>query len=136
MTLAPSRRRLLNGSKTLAKKPEPNQPLDFEQALGRLEVIVHELEEGEIGLGESLNRYEQGVALLRQCHKLLRRAERRIELLSGVDAEGKPISTPLDDRSLTLDEKAQRRRRRRSAPEAVGPCAGGGDCRPLRGRQR
>ena len=55
----------------MAKKPEPNPPLDFEQALGRLEVIVHDLEEGESGLSESLNRYEQGVTLLRQCHELL-----------------------------------------------------------------
>ncbi len=57
----------------------------------------------------------QGVKLLRRCYELLERAERRIELLSGVDAEGNPITTPLDDSSLSLDEKARNRGRRRSA---------------------
>ena len=42
------------------------------------------------GLNESLERYEEGVKLLRQSYELLQRAERRIELLSGVDAEGNP----------------------------------------------
>jgi exodeoxyribonuclease VII small subunit len=74
----------------------PAEP-DFEKALQRLEEIVGLLEEGEIGLSEALARYEEGVKLLRQCHDLLERAERRIELLSGVDAEGNPVTRPLED---------------------------------------
>jgi len=69
----------------------------FEEALQRLEEIVHLLEEGEIGLNEALARYEEGVKLLRQLYDLLQRAERRIELLSGVDAEGNPVTKPFDD---------------------------------------
>jgi exodeoxyribonuclease VII small subunit len=86
-----------------AKKPkeksaeEPN----FEQALHRLEEIVHRLEEGEIGLDEALSHYEEGVKLLRRARELLDRAERRIELLCGVDAQGNPVCQPLDD-SATL----------------------------------
>ncbi len=91
--------------------------LSFEDALKRLEEIVHLLEEGEIGLNESLERYEEGVKLLRQSFELLQRAERRIELLSGVDAEGNPITQPLDD-TATFDqeEPGKRRSRRRSSP--------------------
>jgi exodeoxyribonuclease VII small subunit len=101
-----------------AFKPEdPVPPLDFEQAMAQLEAIVRDLEGGELGLSESLSRYEQGVTLLRQSHELLERAERRIELLSGVDSEGRPVCVPLDDTSLTLEEKAQRRSHRRSAAE-------------------
>ncbi len=99
-------------------KPEPRdreQP-SFEEALGQLEGIVRQLEEGELGLDEALARYEDGVKLLRRCHQLLEKAERRIELLSGVDAEGNPISTPFEDPSLPLDEKAKQRSRRRSSP--------------------
>ena len=92
-------------------------PPSFEQALSELETIVHDLEDGQIGLEEALARYEQGVKLLRRCHELLQRAERQIALLSGVDAEGNPISTPLDDASLTLEEKAKGRSRRRTASE-------------------
>ena len=95
----------------------PEQPT-FEVALKRLEEIVHLLEEGDIGLDESLERYEEGVKLLRQSYELLQRAERRIELLSGVDAEGNPITQPFDDTAtFDQDEPGKRRSRRRSAPE-------------------
>jgi exodeoxyribonuclease VII small subunit len=90
--------------------------ISFEDALKRLEEIVHLLEEGEIGLSESLERYEEGVKLLRQSFELLQKAERRIELLSGVDAEGNPITQPFDD-TATFDqeEPGKRRSRRRQA---------------------
>jgi exodeoxyribonuclease VII small subunit len=91
------------------------EKVDFESALSRLESIVHDLEEGQIGLGESLARYEQGVKLLRQCYEMLEGAQRRIELLTGVDAEGRPISQPLDDDERSLEEKADRRSRAEDA---------------------
>jgi exodeoxyribonuclease VII small subunit len=78
-------------------------------------VIVHELEEGTVGLADSLARYERGVKLLRHCYGLLERAERQVELLTGLDASGQPITAPLDDTQQTLEEKAQGRSRRRSA---------------------
>ena len=97
------------------KKPkqEPSDQPSFEDALKRLEEIVHLLEDGEIGLDESLEQYEEGVELLRQAYDLLGRAERRIELLSGVDAEGNPIAQPFDDRAtLSRDTQRQASRRR------------------------
>lgn len=98
-------------------KPESEnvEKPSFEEALRRLERVVGQLEEGETGLDESLKAYEQGVKLLRQCYDMLEGAQRRIELLSGVDADGKPLTTPLDDESLSLDEKAKSRSRRRGA---------------------
>ncbi len=86
----------------------------FEASLVELEKIVHELEDGQTGLEQSLARYEEGVKLLRHCHGLLSNAERRIELLSGVDGEGNPVTQPMDEDSGTLEEKAGRRSRRRS----------------------
>ena len=76
-------------------------PPSFEAALARLETVVHELEEGRIGLAEALARYEEGVILLRQCFGLLESAERQIELLTGVDASGNPIVEPFDDTAST-----------------------------------
>ena len=75
--------------------PTSEQP-NFEDALKRLEEIVHALEEGELGLNEAMERYEEGVNLLRQSYELLQRAERRIELLTGVDADGNPVTEPFD----------------------------------------
>ncbi len=93
----------------MAKKKKPARTAaeepDFEEALARLEAIVRLLEEGDIGLSEALTRYEEGVKLLRQSYDLLQRAERRIELLSGVDAEGKAICEPFDDRATLPSEE-------------------------------
>ena len=106
--------------------PPPTEPPTFEKALADLEAVVRDLEEGQIGLGQALARYEQGVKLLRHCHALLERAERRIALLSGVDAEGKPVCAPLDDTAVSLEEKARSRSRRRTAPDRGLPPQSGG----------
>jgi exodeoxyribonuclease VII small subunit len=96
---------------------EPQTPICFEEALAELEAIVHELEEGQIGLAEALGRYEKGVRLLKQCHGLLEDAQRRIELLTGVDANGNPITQPFEEPAAsTLEEKADARSQRRTAP--------------------
>ena len=102
-------------AKTKTVKKKTPSPLGFEAALETLETIVSQLEDGQLPLAESLDRYEQGVTHLRTCYQILEKAERRIELLRGVDADGKPTTEPLsDDAETTLDEKAARRSRRRS----------------------
>ncbi|HJS08659.1 MAG TPA: exodeoxyribonuclease VII small subunit [Pirellulales bacterium] len=96
-------------------QPPPVCPT-FEEALEGLEKIVHDLEEGQIGLAEALAQYEQGVKLLKQCFNLLEGAERKIELLSGFDAAGNPVTAAFDDESsLARDEKGETRSRRRGA---------------------
>jgi exodeoxyribonuclease VII small subunit len=98
-------------------QPEaPQPPKDFETALVRLEAIVHALEDGDLGLAGSLGQYEEGVKLLKHCYGLLERAERRIEVLCGTDAQGNPIAEPFDDQSsLELDSQGSRRSQRRSS---------------------
>ena len=56
--------------------------IKFEDALGRLEQIVDQLESGDLALESSLKVYEEGVALARRCAKYLEEAEKRIELLT------------------------------------------------------
>lgn len=63
----------------------------FEESLASLEKIVAQLESGELGLGKSLEAYEKGIGQLKKCHQLLAAAERRVEILSGVDADGNPV---------------------------------------------
>ena len=87
----------------------------FDESLARLEEIAAELEEGSIALETALQMYEEGVGLLRRCSGLLGGAQRRIELLSGFDADGNPVTTPLEDDTLSLEEKAEKRSRRRTA---------------------
>jgi exodeoxyribonuclease VII small subunit len=53
--------------------------LTFEQAIKELTGIVGKIEQGEITLGDSLQQYEKGMALIKHCRKILQEAEKRIE---------------------------------------------------------
>ncbi len=53
----------------------------FEQAMARLEVIVGELEKGDLSLDESLKIFEEGIRLSKSCLKVLEEAERKVEVL-------------------------------------------------------
>jgi exodeoxyribonuclease VII small subunit len=53
----------------------------FEECLQRLEVIVKEMERGDLPLEQSLKLFEEGVALSASCRKELEAAEGRIEIL-------------------------------------------------------
>ncbi|MGQ0635250.1 MAG: exodeoxyribonuclease VII small subunit [Planctomycetaceae bacterium] len=97
-------------------------PQSFEQALERLELIVQELEEGEVGLETSLVRFEEGIRLLKNCHQVLEQAERRIEILTGTDAGGNPVCAPFDARATvetstgeTSEQAVRKPGRRRNA---------------------
>ena len=87
----------------------------FEDALAELEGVVHELEDGQLGLGDALARYEHGIKRLKHCYQLLQEAERKIELLTGVAADGTPITQPFDAEAAPLEESAGRRRTRKAA---------------------
>ena len=106
------------------KDSSGNGPCDeagtFEQSLAELESIVHQLEDGQIGLAEALARYEQGVRHLKHCYQLLQRAERKIELLIGVTDEGTPVTQPFDMEPARPAESAGRRRPRRAGAPPVG----------------
>ena len=78
------------------KKREAVKGQTFESSLAALEKIVRELERGDLPLEESLELFEQGVRLSRECQERLNQAERRIELLLR-DAEGRPMLAPFDE---------------------------------------
>jgi exodeoxyribonuclease VII small subunit len=59
------------------------EEIGLEEALDDLERIVSELEEGKMGLEESLDLYEKGMLLVKLCNSRLEGAERRIESLTG-----------------------------------------------------
>jgi exodeoxyribonuclease VII small subunit len=61
----------------------------FEECLQRLEVIVKEMEKGDLPLEQSLKLFEEGVALSGSCRKELEEAEGKIELLLKQDGKMK-----------------------------------------------
>jgi exodeoxyribonuclease VII small subunit len=78
---------------------QSKEPKTFEDALAELEKVVHDLEDGETGLEQALERYERGVALLRRCYDQLRKVEQRIVELTGKDEAGNPVLKPFEHSS-------------------------------------
>ena len=79
--------------------PKKNQPIPktFEEAIGELERILSEMEGGQVGLEDSLLKYERGTFLIRHCQNVLSAAEKQIELLSkGEDdsIQSEPLPEP------------------------------------------
>ena len=82
----------------------PNdKPKTFESSLEQLELIVRELEQGELPLERSLELFEQGVKLSRECQERLNQAERRIEILMR-DNQGRPAVRPFDPEDETSED--------------------------------
>ena len=68
----------------------------FEASLEALEQIVHQLEDGDLPLDRSLELFEQGIRLSRECQERLSQAERRIEILLR-DSQGRPTASPFKE---------------------------------------
>jgi exodeoxyribonuclease VII small subunit len=67
----------------------------FEKSLAELEQIVGQLESGDLPLEESLELFEKGIKLSRECRTRLTNAERRIEILMK-DANGEFAAEEID----------------------------------------
>jgi exodeoxyribonuclease VII small subunit len=100
--------------------PPPAAPPTFEQALTELEKIVRELEDGQVSLEDSLARYERGIALLKLCYNQLQQAEQKIQLLTGVDDEDRPVARPFQHGSADV-EKAETTRKRKPVEKVEKP---------------
>jgi len=66
---------------------KPQELPDFEKALEELEVLVEQLESGDLSLDQSLQQFKRGVELTRHCQGVLERAQQAVEqLLDPADA--------------------------------------------------
>lgn len=66
----------------------------FEDAIGQLEMLVKQMEAGQLPLAESLAAYESGIGLIKHCHNLLKDGEAKIIKLTGCDETGRPRLEP------------------------------------------
>ena len=80
------------------KPADSSQIAEFEKSLDELEKLVERMEHGDQSLDDSLQSFERGVALYRNCQGALEQAELRVKLLSDPqspdDAEDFDIETP------------------------------------------
>lgn len=62
--------------------------LSFEKAIARLEKIVEAMEQGKIGLEESVKHFEEGMGLIARCRRVLGEAELKIQHLQASGESG------------------------------------------------
>jgi exodeoxyribonuclease VII small subunit len=84
----------------MAKTPKN---LKFEQAMERLDAIVEAMESGEIGIEESIAKYEEAMQLAAHCRRILDESEQRIKKIQ-VDAAGQLRTEPFEPPAAPADE--------------------------------
>jgi exodeoxyribonuclease VII small subunit len=81
----------------MAKKNQ-QPPKNFEEAIDELEKILESIESGQVGLEESLQRYERGTFLIQHCRGVLASAEKQIELIAK-QPDGSVTSEVIEEKS-------------------------------------
>ena len=61
--------------------------MNFEESMNKLELIANELESGNLSLEESMNKFEEGIKISKECNKMLEKAEKKITMLINDDGE-------------------------------------------------
>ncbi len=70
----------------MTETPE-KEKFEFEAALAELESLVETLEQGDLSLEQSLQQFERGVKLTRECQTALKNAEQRVDMLLSRDED-------------------------------------------------
>ncbi len=63
--------------------------MNFEDTMAELEKTVSMLESGDATLDESLELFEKGIKLSKQCQRMLDKAEKKVSVLMSDGADGK-----------------------------------------------
>ena len=79
----------------MAKKKEAG--FDFENTLEQLEELVTAMEEGELSLEDSLQAFEKGIKLTRECQTALKNAEQKVQVLINEDGDTEELEFEDDD---------------------------------------
>lgn len=58
---------------------------NFEDSLAKLEKITEELERGDLGLEESLKKFDEGVKMAEFCNRKLAEAQQKVTILLKKD---------------------------------------------------
>ena len=83
-------------------KPKETKVTNFEKSLQELEDIVSQMEKGDLSLEDSLEHFERGIKLSRECQQALRNAEQKISVLSKENDEW--VEKSFDDGKQPADD--------------------------------
>lgn len=59
----------------------------FEEEMKKLEIIVTELEKGDLSLDDSVKKFEEGINISKKCNEMLETAEKKISILLEKDGK-------------------------------------------------
>ena len=79
--------------------------LTFEDALQNLESLAEQIERGQIGLEESIKKYEEGMQLSQQLSQGLEQAQKRVDVLMK-NAAGEMTTQPFNTDDETDSDAA------------------------------
>lgn len=71
------------------KKDDSSQTVSFEHSIEELTGTIQQLEDGNLSLTESLQGYEKGVKLIRQCQQALDQAQQTIRTVEDSQLNSK-----------------------------------------------
>ena len=101
--------------KTADNSASKESGTSFEESFAKVEEIVRKLEQGQIGLSESLEHYEKGVKHIQQCYQALDAA--------GTKSKPRPASTKMETRQRNhLTQFLQNLRRPQNRKKTVPRC--------------
>ncbi len=66
-----------------------NEKISFEDNMEKLEKIVTDLEKGNLNLDDSVEKFEEGMKISKECNKILEEAEKKITILLEENGETK-----------------------------------------------
>ena len=76
-----------------ASTQPPPEKMSFEQAVEELELIIERIEEGRIGLQESLAERRRGDALIKRCRSILDAAEQELRQIKPEEGAEAPAES-------------------------------------------
>lgn len=76
-----------SSKKSKRAEPTPADELSFEAAVAELSTIVERIEDGEIGLEETLAQRKRGEALIQRCRAILEQAEQDLQTATPDDLD-------------------------------------------------
>ncbi len=81
------------------KEREKIEEYDLEAAMRRLDEVSEALARENVGLEVSMALYEEGVALVRHCERLLSAVERRISIIK-TSSDGEVVQKSFDTQDM------------------------------------
>lgn len=57
--------------------------ITIEESFASLDAIIEELQNGDLTLEESFQKYEEGMKLIKNCNTALDKVEKKLEVING-----------------------------------------------------